>query len=53
MSSNGHVYGTRAFAGRVELRTFASACLAANRVGDPHEREVPVYLPPGWDSGAK
>lgn len=41
------------FRGRVEMRPFASEVLRENRAGDPHEREVPVYLPPGWDSGAR
>lgn len=35
------------FAGSVEMRPFASRALKGNRLGDPHEREVPVYLPPG------
>lgn len=35
-----------AFHGRVEMRPFASEALAGNPLGDPHEREVPVYLPP-------
>lgn len=40
-----------AFHGRVELRSFASDCLANNPLGDPHVRSVPVYLPPGADDG--
>ena len=39
-----------AFAGRVETPTIESAVLASNRLGDPTAREVPVYLPPGWDA---
>jgi enterochelin esterase family protein len=35
-----------AFHGAVELRTLASELLRGNRAGDPHVREVPVYLPP-------
>ena len=35
--------------GRVELPTFESELLQGNRLGDPHEREVLVYLPPGYD----
>ncbi len=38
------------FHGRVEMRPFASEALAENALGDPHVREVPVYLPP--DAGA-
>ena len=34
------------FHGRVEMRPFESAALAGNPLGDPHTREVPVYLPP-------
>lgn len=34
------------FFGRVERRVFDSSALRGNRAGDPHEREVPVYLPP-------
>jgi len=39
-----------AFAGRVETPTIASAVLEGNRLGDPPQREVPIYLPPGWDA---
>lgn len=38
------------FHGRVEMRPFESAALRGNRAGDPHVRELPVYLPPGWDA---
>lgn len=38
-----------AFHGRVETRRFESELLRGNRAGDPATREVPVYLPPGWD----
>lgn len=36
-----------AFAGRVELPVLESERLRGNRAGDPHAREVPVYVPPG------
>lgn len=36
-----------AFRGRVETPGFESKLLAGNRAGDPHVREVAVYLPPG------
>jgi hypothetical protein len=39
----------RALAGRLERHTIASACLAGNPLGDPAERPVEVYLPPGYD----
>lgn len=39
-----------AFHGRVETRPFESRLLKDNPLGDPHLREVPVYLPPGWDA---
>ena len=35
-----------AFHGRVETPTVESVLLEANRAGDPHLRELPVYLPP-------
>ena len=37
--------------GRVEICNFDSALLAGNRLGDPHVRRVPVYLPEGYESG--
>ena len=37
------------FAGRVEMRPFESEALQGNPLGDPHVREVPVYVPPGAD----
>jgi S-formylglutathione hydrolase FrmB len=36
-------------AGRVEQRTVHSELLRDNPLGDPHERPVYVYLPPGYD----
>jgi S-formylglutathione hydrolase FrmB len=36
-------------AGQFEQRTFDSALLRGNPLGDPHERPVLVYLPPGYD----
>jgi len=39
--------------GRVEIARFASAVLRDNPVGDPHERRVPVYLPPSYDTDSK
>jgi len=41
------------FAGRVELPVFASACLRGNPLGDPHVREVPVYVPPDHAPGER
>lgn len=35
-----------AFHGAVETRPFESEVLEGNALGDPHVREVPVYLPP-------
>jgi enterochelin esterase family protein len=35
--------------GRVVVETFDSALLRGNPAGDPHERRVPVYLPPSYD----
>lgn len=36
-------------AGRFEQTTYDSALLRGNPLGDPHERPVLVYLPPGYD----
>lgn len=47
MISPGPQRSPLAFAGRVETPTIDSAALADNRLGDPAQREVPVYLPPG------
>src|SRR5215475_12832730 len=35
--------------GRMEERTITSESLRGNPLGDPHERPVLVYLPPGYD----
>ena len=35
-----------AFAGRMEMRLFESELLKGNPLGDPHLREVPIYIPP-------
>lgn len=35
--------------GRVDIQWFQSECLRGNRPGDLSRREVPVYLPPGYD----
>jgi S-formylglutathione hydrolase FrmB len=35
--------------GRFEEHTFPSAVLEGNPLGDPHERPLWVYLPPGYD----
>ena len=36
-------------AGRIEERTITSDLLRDNPLGDPHERPVLVYMPPGYD----
>jgi len=41
------------FEGRVEMRPFASDVLADNPLGDPTEREVPVWLPPGVEPDSR
>ncbi len=38
-------------AGRVDRRRHESEALRGNPAGDPHVREVPVYVPPGGDDG--
>jgi hypothetical protein len=37
-------------AGRLDRHTFDSAVLRDNPLGDPHERPLWVYVPPGYDS---
>src|SRR6185369_12366306 len=37
----------------VETITFDSAVLHGNPMGDPHERRIPVYLPPSYASGSE
>src|SRR3990172_7155877 len=36
-------------AGTVVVERFESQVLRGNPLGDPHVREIPVYLPPGYD----
>ncbi len=48
---NPRAHAPEDFQGRVEIRTFESTLLKHNRLGDRATREVPVYLPPGWDRG--
>ena len=36
--------------GRVVIETIDSRVLQGNAMGDPKRRELPVYLPPGYDS---
>ncbi|QWF84285.1 alpha/beta hydrolase [Amycolatopsis sp. CA-230715] len=36
-------------AGRIDRHTFDSALLRGNPLGDPHERPLWVYVPPGYD----
>ncbi len=40
-------------AGRLEMLTINSQLLRNNPWGDPHQRQVPVYLPPGYDASTK
>ena len=42
-----------AFHGAVETRPFESEVLKDNPLGDPHVREVPVYLPPAARDGER
>lgn len=39
-------------AGRLVIEQVESRALARNRQGDPNIRQIPVYLPPGYDGGA-
>ena len=36
-------------AGRFDESIFASEALEGNTLGDPHERPLTVYVPPGYD----
>ena len=36
-------------AGRIDEHVISSALLRGNPLGDPHERPLLVYLPPGYD----
>ena len=36
-------------AGRIDEQVIDSELLRGNPLGDPHERPVHVYLPPGYD----
>jgi S-formylglutathione hydrolase FrmB len=38
-------------AGRLDRTTIVSDLLRGNPLGDPHERPIWVYLPPGYDDG--
>jgi hypothetical protein len=38
-------------AGRLDRHTVVSSVLRGNPLGDPHERPLWVYVPPGYDSG--
>jgi S-formylglutathione hydrolase FrmB len=40
-------------AGQIEEHTIISELLHGNPLGDPHERPLWVYLPPGYDDGAE
>jgi len=35
--------------GRIDDNVINSELLRGNPLGDPHERPLPVYLPPGYD----
>jgi hypothetical protein len=37
------------FVGRLDEHSFSSELLRGNPLGDPHERPLWVYLPPGYD----
>lgn len=40
--------------GKLQIETVVSQVLKGNPLGDPHRREIPVYLPPGYgERGSK
>jgi hypothetical protein len=41
------------FAGRLDEHVFASELLRGNPLGDPHERPLWVYVPPGYDESER
>jgi len=41
------------FAGRIDTHVIASERLRGNPLGDPHERPLWIYVPPGYDSEAQ
>jgi S-formylglutathione hydrolase FrmB len=43
----------RLLEGRLQEDVIASDVLRGNRLGDPHERPVEVYTPPGYDDGER
>ncbi len=47
MSEPARLHDPLAFRGRVEMPVVTSAALRDNPLGDPHVRELPVYVPPG------
>ena len=44
-----HPHAPAGASGRVVQLRVDSQCLLGNLLGDPHVRELPVYLPPGYD----
>ncbi|EOD62460.1 alpha/beta hydrolase [Amycolatopsis vancoresmycina] len=40
-------------AGRLDRHTVSSTLLRGNPLGDPHERPLWVYVPPGYDDGSE
>ena len=40
-------------AGRIDRHLIDSRLLRGNPLGDPHERELYVYVPPGYDQGSR
>src|SRR6476620_11504124 len=51
-SSSGHSLGlpwSAPLAGRLDEHVFTSRLLQGNPLGDPHERPLWVYVPPGYD----
>jgi len=44
---------SKPLAGKLETRTIQSKLLAGNRRGDPHERPLWIYLPPGYEGESR
>ena len=39
--------------GRVVVEEFDCEALKGNPLGDPHQRSVPIYLPPGYERSGR
>jgi S-formylglutathione hydrolase FrmB len=52
MHANANLIQANLMHGTVEIHEMQSAVLAGNPLGDPPQRRMPVYLPPGYSSSS-